>query len=81
MINFSKNAKPILKNNKVTDDHKTFINVFDNWIHSSQQIVTGLPTNKYIVSGITDAFNQTYGLYNKIGVFPGEYGYHKFAEW
>jgi len=79
MINFSKNAKPILKNNKVTDDHITFINVFDNWIHSSQQIVTGLSTNKYIVSGITDAFNQTYVLYNKIGVFPGEYGYHKLV--
>jgi len=52
---------------------------FHNWIHSSKQIVSGLPGNSYIVSGVTDAFNQTYSLYNKIGIFEGEYGYHEKA--
>ena len=52
---------------------------FDRWIHSSTQIVRGLPGRPFIVSGITDAFNQLYGLYNKIGVFNGEYGYHKLV--
>lgn len=50
---------------------------FRNWIHSSRQTVAGLPEDSYIVSGITDAFNQTYSLYNKIGIFDGEYGYHE----
>ena len=54
-----------------------FKNDFHKWIHSSRQVVAGLPKNSYIVSGITDAFNQTYSLYNKIGIFNGEYGYHE----
>ena len=29
------------------------------------------------VSGVTDALNQLYGLYNKIGIFDGEYLYHQ----
>lgn len=61
-------------------DLPAFVNFkekFNRWIHSSKQIVKGLPNNSYIVSGLTDAFNQTYGLYHKVGVFPGEYGYHK----
>jgi hypothetical protein len=58
---------------------KQFKEKFHNWVHSSKQRVAGLPTNKYLVSGLTDAFNQTYGLYNKIGVFDGEYGYHRLV--
>lgn len=54
-----------------------FKNDFHDWIHSSRQTVAGLPKDNYIVSGITDAFNQTYSLYNKIGIFDGEYGYHE----
>lgn len=50
---------------------------FDNWIHSSNQIVAGLPEKSHIVSGITDAFHQTYSLYNMIGIIDGEYGYHE----
>lgn len=54
-----------------------FIDRFNQWIHSSIQNVCGLPSgDPVVVSGITDAFNQLYGLYNKIGVFDGEYGYH-----
>ena len=52
---------------------------FNKWIHSSMQLVTGLPKSYYIVSGVTDAFNQMYGIYNKIGVFDGEYGYHSLV--
>ena len=58
-----------------------FIKQYDKWIHSSRQPVKGLPGKPYIVSGITDAFNQLYGLYNKIGVFNGEYGYHQLLQW
>ena len=50
---------------------------FHKWVHSSVQEVKGLPKQHYIVSGITDAFNQLYGLYNKIGIFEGEYYYHQ----
>ena len=53
-----------------------FIKDYDEWIHSSKQLVKGLPGKPCVVSGITDAFNQLYGIYNKIGVFDGEYGYH-----
>lgn len=49
------------------------------WIHSSNQIVAGLPGPGYIVNGITEALDQTYILYNKIGIFEGEYGYHELA--
>tara|TARA_R110000868_G_scaffold378898_1_gene644543 strand:+ start:235 stop:1020 length:786 start_codon:yes stop_codon:yes gene_type:complete len=57
-----------------------FSNKFHRWVHSSEQKVMGLPSgNPVIVSGITDAFNQLYGLYNKIGLFDGEYGYHELA--
>lgn len=54
-----------------------FEHKFHLWVHSSVQEVKGLPRKKYIVSGVTDAFNQLYALHNKIGVFEGEYGYHK----
>ena len=56
---------------------KEFHGKFEKWIHSSKQIVSGLPGRSYIVSGITDALDQTYSLYNKIGIFNGEYGYHE----
>ena len=49
------------------------------WLHSSKNPLKGLPEKFYIVSGITDAFNQLYGVYNKIGIFEGEYGYHSLA--
>lgn len=58
---------------------KEFHSKFEKWVHSSKQIVSGLPGRSYIVSGITDAFHQTYSLYNKIGIFDGEYGYHEKA--
>jgi hypothetical protein len=56
-----------------------FRDQFNKWIHSSKQIVAGLPSNYYIVSGITDAFNQTYALYETVGIFNGEYGYHSLT--
>jgi hypothetical protein len=61
--------------------YKSFKQEFVRWTQSSVQEVKGLPNkrNPYIVSGITDAFNQMYGLYNKIGIFDGEYGYHNLA--
>lgn len=62
-----------------TDKFEEFIHLYDKWIHSSEQTVKGLPKDKFIVSGITDALNQLYGLYNKIGVFNGEYGYHELT--
>jgi hypothetical protein len=52
---------------------------FNKWVHSSVQEVKGLPEHYYIVSGVTDALNQTYSIYNRIGVFPGEYGYHSLV--
>jgi hypothetical protein len=52
---------------------------FNKWIHSSTQLVKGLPKSYYIVSGVTDAFNQMYGMHNKIGIFEGEYGYHSLV--
>jgi hypothetical protein len=69
-------AKPIHTENVSMGDFIKFKNKFNNWIHSSVQPVIGLPKKYYIVSGLTDAFNQTYALYNKIGIFEGEYGYH-----
>ena len=54
-----------------------FEKIFDRWIHSSNQQVKGLPEQYFIVSGVTDALNQLYGLYNKIGIFDGEYLYHQ----
>lgn len=59
------------------ENYQSFLEKLDRWVHSSQQKVHGIPSNKTIVSGVTDAFNQTYGLYDKIGIFKGEYGYHK----
>ena len=58
-----------------------FTKKFHLWVHSSTQEVAGLPNkrNPNIVSGITDAFNQLYGMYNKIGIYEGEYGYHKLC--
>ena len=61
--------------NLYTDFH----NRLDKWIKSTAQPVAGLPCDHigFIVSGVTDAFHQTYSLYNKIGVYDGEYGYHE----
>lgn len=56
---------------------QNFQRTLHKWIHSSVQEVKGLPKQHYIVSGVTDAFNQLYGLYNKIGIFDGEYYYHQ----
>lgn len=56
--------------------YQLFHTKFHEWIHSSQQRMVCLPEKSYIVSGITDAFHQTYSLYQKIGIFEGEYGYH-----
>ena len=73
-------ARPIeLYGNYDVNAYSKFHTKFNKWIHSSSQIVTGLPEKSYIVSGITDAFNQTYSLYNKIGIYNGEYGYHEKA--
>ena len=59
--------------------YEKFYNEFDTWIHSSSQPVAGLPGRGYIVNGITEALDQTYSLYKKIGIFDGEYGYHELA--
>jgi len=59
------------------DSYAAFTRQFHKWVHSSSQDVVGLPKKYHVVSGLTDAFNQTYALYNKIGIFDGEYGYHK----
>ena len=60
------------------DSYADFHSRFDKWIKSSNQLVSGLPCEHgFIVSGITDAFHQTYSLYNTIGVYEGEYGYHQ----
>lgn len=56
-----------------------FIKSYENWIYSTNQPVGGLPGKPFIVSGITDAFNQLYSLYKTIGIFDGEYGYHKLV--
>jgi len=61
------------------EGYNNFIMKFDQWIKSSQNLVAGLPKNFYITSGITDALNQTYALYDKIGIFEGEYGYHNLV--
>lgn len=61
------------------EQHLQFKDMFNQWIHSSNQKVDGLPKRSCIVSGITDAFNQLYGLYNTIGIFEGEYGYHQLV--
>lgn len=74
-----KGAVPIDLNMDVENIYDDFQNKFDNWIHKYNGIVKGLPKNRYTVSGITDAFNQLYGMFNKIGIFDGEYGYHKLV--
>jgi hypothetical protein len=56
-----------------------FLNKFDKWVHSSNKNVKGLPSNKYLTTGITDVFDKTYIKYNKIGIFPGEYRYHQMV--
>jgi hypothetical protein len=83
----SSNTKAqFLKAAKAPHFDKTGLAEFDQfkkqlhyWIHSSVQPVCGLPKKYYVVSGITDAFNQTYGLYRNVGVFDGEYGYHSLV--
>jgi hypothetical protein len=76
----STGAKPIVPMQGVNiDDYEKFKQAFDQWIRSSKLNVRGLPAQSTIVSGLTDAFNQTYALYHKIGIFEGEYGYHRLA--
>ena len=58
------------------EDFDAFHADLDGWIHRSTQSVIGLPSKSYIVSGLTDAFHQVYSVYNKIGIYHGEYGYH-----
>ena len=73
-------ARPIEFNGEYDiEAFNRFNNKFNEWIYSSNQKVNGLPKNRYIVSGLTDAFNQTYSMYNKIGIFDGEYNYHKLV--
>lgn len=60
-----------------TDEYTKFNQRYHDWIHSSKQTVKGLPEKRFIVSGVTDAFNQTYSLYKRIGIFHGEYEYHQ----
>ena len=59
--------------------YDNFLNKFDSWIHSSNKNVKGLPPNKYLTTGVTDVFDKTYIKYNKIGIFPGEYSYHRMV--
>lgn len=63
--------------NTTLDRYNKFIIDFKNWIFSAENTVSNLPESYYITSGITDALNQTYMLYDKIGIFKGEYGYHE----
>jgi len=67
--------------NRRLEQFDDFTNQFHLWVHSSKQEVAGLPNKRKpnIVSGITDAFNQLYGMYNKIGIHEGEYGYHNLC--
>ena len=62
-----------------TDLYNKFKQEFETWIHSSVQEVGGLPGPGYITNGITEALDQTYALYKKIGIFEGEYGYHELV--
>jgi hypothetical protein len=83
MIDMSKltgAAKPINLEAVNLTNYYNFKDKFHHWIHSSAQTVAGLPKDYYLVSGLTDAFNQTYGMYGKIGVFEGEYGYHQLTK-
>jgi hypothetical protein len=76
---FSKNARAISLVNVNMNLYQKFEQDFDKWIHSSKQQVAGLSKNSFLTSGITDAFNMLYGMYNVIGVFPGEYSYHRLV--
>jgi len=76
----TKGARPInFKFDYDLDSFEKFEKDFDEWIFSSSLNINGLPEKSYIVSGITDSFNQLYGMYNKFGIFDGEYGYHKLV--
>lgn len=78
--NISKSAIPIeFHKNTTLDNFKKFVEEYKDWIFSYDGNISGLPSNYYITSGITDALNQTYALYNKIGIFEGEYGYHSLV--
>lgn len=77
--NFSKNARAIHLKSADLNLYKKFEKQFEDWIYSSNQTVKGLPGNSFLASGITDAFNMLYGMYNNIGIFPGEYSYHRLV--
>ena len=76
---FSKGARAITIMSADVKSYKDFEQKFEDWIYSSKQIVSGLPEKSFLSSGITDAFNMLYGMYNVIGVFPGEYSYHRLV--
>ena len=74
---FSISAFPINDFFKTRYSYDSFLNKFDSWIHSSNKNVKGLPCKKYLTVGVTDVFDKTYIKYDKIGIFPGEYSYHR----
>jgi hypothetical protein len=76
---FSKGARAITIMSADVKSYKDFEQKFEDWIYSSKQIVSGLPEKSFLSSGITDAFNMLYGMYNVIGIFPGEYSYHRLV--
>jgi hypothetical protein len=74
---FSVSALPINQIRQLSpESYSKFISKLDSWIHSSNQKIQGLPSNKYLTAGITDVLDKTYINYEKIGIFPGEYSYH-----
>lgn len=76
---FSKNARAIYLKNADLHLYRNFEKQFEDWIYSSKKTVKGLPEKSFLASGITDAFNMLYGMYNVIGIFPGEYSYHRLV--
>jgi hypothetical protein len=76
---FLKSAKAPEFDSSGLAEFDQFKKQFHHWVHSSVQPVRGLPKKYYVVSGITDAFNQTYSLYQRVGVFEAEYGYHSLV--
>jgi len=74
-----KGAVPIDIHMDIENVYDDFQIKFDNWIHKYNGTIKGLPSKAYTISGVTDAFNQLYGMFSKIGLFSGEYGYHKLV--
>jgi hypothetical protein len=76
---FEKSATAIKPVHADVQLYRKFEKKFEDWIYSSNQTVKGLPEKSFLASGITDAFNMLYGMYNVIGIFPGEYSYHRLV--